>query len=85
MPAKTTVARFFRPADSSQYGPARIRHGLMKLSKFPRMSGQIRNTANWIGEIMLNRYEVYGEDANAFLEEACEKALTAFETLSGQQ
>ncbi len=34
---------------------------------------------------MLNRYEVYGEDANAFLEEACEKALTAFETLSGQQ
>ena len=41
--------------------------------------------SDWIGEIMLNRYEVYGEDANAFLEEACEKALTAFETLSGQQ
>ena len=41
--------------------------------------------SDWIGEIMLNRYEVYGEDANAFLEEACEKALPAFETLSGQQ
>lgn len=41
--------------------------------------------SDWIGEIMLNRYEVYGDDANAFLEEACAKALAAFETLSGQQ
>ncbi len=39
-----------RPADSSQYGPARIRHGLMKLSKFPRMSGQIRNTATGLAK-----------------------------------
>lgn len=41
--------------------------------------------SDWIGEILLNKYEVYGEDANAFLEEACAKALAAFETLSGQQ
>ena len=41
--------------------------------------------SDWIGEIMLNRYEVYGEDAKAFLEEGCAKALAAFETLSGQQ
>ena len=41
--------------------------------------------SDWIGEIMLNRYEVYGEDANAFPGRSLRKALTAFETLSGQQ
>lgn len=41
--------------------------------------------ADWITEIMLNKKEVYGDDAKAFLEEGCEKAVTAFELLSGQQ
>lgn len=41
--------------------------------------------SDWIGEILLNKYEVYDKDAKAFLEEACAKAVAAFETLSGQQ
>lgn len=41
--------------------------------------------ADWIDEIMLNRNELYGEDAKAFLDGGCEKAVAAFELLSGQQ
>lgn len=41
--------------------------------------------ADWISEIMLNKNELYGEDAKAFLDEGCEKAVAAFELLSGQQ
>lgn len=37
--------------------------------------------SDWIAEIMLNRYEVYGEEAKVHLDEACEKAISAFETL----
>lgn len=41
--------------------------------------------SDWIGEIMLNKFEVYGDDAKAFLEEGCAKAVAAFETLSKEQ
>lgn len=41
--------------------------------------------ADWISEIMLNRNELYDKDAQAFLDEGCEKAVAAFELLSGQQ
>lgn len=41
--------------------------------------------SDWIAEIMLNKSEAYGDDAKAYLEGGCAKALTAFETLSGQQ
>ncbi|MDO4267339.1 MAG: tripartite tricarboxylate transporter substrate-binding protein [Eubacteriales bacterium] len=41
--------------------------------------------SDWISEIMLNRNELYGEDAKAFEEEGCAKALAAFKLLSGQQ
>lgn len=36
---------------------------------------------NWIDEIGLNRFEVYGDDAQAHLDEAMEKALNAFRLL----
>lgn len=36
----------------------------------------------WIDEILLNRFEVYGEDAKNELENACKKALEAFADLS---
>ncbi len=41
--------------------------------------------SDWIAEIMLNKFEKYDKDANEFLEEACAKAVAAFDTLSGQQ
>lgn len=41
--------------------------------------------SDWIAEIMLNKYEAYGEDAKAYLEDGCAKAIAAFDTLSGQQ
>lgn len=40
--------------------------------------------ADWIGEIMLNKRELYDADAKAFLEDGCAKAVAAFELLSGQ-
>lgn len=40
--------------------------------------------SDWISEIMLNRNELYGEDAKTFLEEGCSKAVRAFELMSGQ-
>lgn len=36
---------------------------------------------SWIADILLNKFEVYGEDADKYLEEACQKAIAAFETL----
>lgn len=36
----------------------------------------------WIEEIGLNRFEVYDEDANLHLEEACGKALISFDLLN---
>lgn len=41
--------------------------------------------ADWITEIMLNKRDIYDADAKAFLDEGCEKAVAAFELLSGQQ
>lgn len=41
--------------------------------------------SDWIAEIMLNRYEVYDKEAKSHLDEACEKAVTAFDTLSAKQ
>lgn len=38
--------------------------------------------SGFIESIMLNKYECYGDDAQAHLEEACKKAISAFETLS---
>ena len=39
--------------------------------------------ADWIAEVLLNKHEVYGDDALAEVEEASQKCLAAFETLSG--
>ncbi|MGE4276530.1 MAG: hypothetical protein AB7E30_05045 [Lawsonibacter sp.] len=36
----------------------------------------------WISEILLNRFEVYDDDAVAYLDSACQKAMAAFETLN---
>jgi tripartite-type tricarboxylate transporter receptor subunit TctC len=40
--------------------------------------------SDFIASILLNKYEVYGDEAAAHLEEACTKAVAAYETLSGQ-
>ena len=40
--------------------------------------------SDWMKEIKLNQFEVYGEDASSHLEEACAKAVAAFDTLNGQ-
>lgn len=37
--------------------------------------------AGWIDSILLNRFELYGDDAATFIDEACEKALAAYENL----
>ena len=37
--------------------------------------------AGWIDSILLNRFELYGDDAAAFIDSACEKALTAYGNL----
>lgn len=36
----------------------------------------------WIAEIMLNRFELYGQDAADFIDEACGKAIAAYGNLS---
>ena len=38
----------------------------------------------WIASILLNRFELYGDEAEAFINEACEKAINAYKNLSGQ-
>ncbi len=38
----------------------------------------------WIESVMLNRFELYGADATDFINEACEKSLAAYATLSGE-
>ena len=38
----------------------------------------------WIASILLNRFELYGDEAEAFMDEACEKAINAYKNLSGQ-
>ena len=37
----------------------------------------------WIASVMLNRFEMYGDEADAFYDEACEKSKKAFANLSG--
>ena len=36
----------------------------------------------WVESVMLNRFELYNDDAQAFMDEACEKAIAAFANLS---
>ncbi len=36
----------------------------------------------WISSILLNRFELYGDEAQTFIDEACTKALTAYGNLS---
>ncbi len=36
----------------------------------------------WIESVMLNKFELYGEDAAAFIDDACAKATAAFELMS---
>ncbi len=38
--------------------------------------------SDWINSILLNKLEIYGADAQAHLEDACAKAINAFDTLS---
>lgn len=40
---------------------------------------------DWIADIMLNQYPLYKDEANAYLEGGCEKAIAAFDKLSAQQ
>jgi tripartite-type tricarboxylate transporter receptor subunit TctC len=35
----------------------------------------------WIESVMLNNFQLYGQDAQDFMDEACEKALKAYENL----
>lgn len=37
---------------------------------------------DWIASVMLNKFELYGQDAQNFMDEACEKALVAYGNLS---
>ncbi len=36
----------------------------------------------WIASILLNRFELYGDEAQTFIDEACTKAMTAYNNLS---
>lgn len=38
----------------------------------------------WIDSILLNRFELYGDENQAFVDEACQKALNAYKNLSGE-
>lgn len=38
----------------------------------------------WISSILLNRFELYGDEYQAFYDEACQRALDAYKNLSGQ-
>ena len=38
----------------------------------------------WIQSILLNRFELYGDEAQAFIDDACAKALNAYKNLSGE-
>lgn len=38
----------------------------------------------WIASILLNRFELYGDENQAFVDEACQKALNAYKNLSGE-
>ena len=40
--------------------------------------------SDWISGILLNHTEIYGDEAQAHLDQACEKALAAYELLSKQ-
>lgn len=40
--------------------------------------------SDWIQEIGLNRFEVYGDDAQAYMDLAIEKAILAYKLLSGK-
>ena len=37
--------------------------------------------AGWIESILLNNFQVYGDEAQAFMDDACTKALTAYDNL----
>ena len=39
----------------------------------------------WIESVMLNRFELYGDEAQAHYDSACEKSKAAFAKMSGQQ
>ena len=41
--------------------------------------------SGWIEGILLNNFEVYGEDAQALIDLNCENALAAYQILSGEQ
>lgn len=38
--------------------------------------------SGWIASVMLNKFELYGQDAADFIDQACEKSLAAYENLS---
>lgn len=39
------------------------------------------NYYGWIESVMLNNFQLYGDDAQKFIDEACEKALKAYDNL----
>lgn len=40
-----------------------------------------KDFSDWIASIMLNKFELYGDDAEAHINAACEKAIAAYENL----
>lgn len=38
----------------------------------------------WIASILLNHFEIYTDEAQTFIDDACTKALTAYKNLSGE-
>ena len=50
-----------------------------------QITKDVWNTADyneWIASILLNRFELYGDEAQAFIDEACTKSLNAYKNLS---
>jgi hypothetical protein len=39
------------------------------------------NYSGWIESVLLNNFQLYGQDAQDFMDDACEKALAAYENL----
>lgn len=55
-----------------------------KMTEITKMVWASSDYSDWISGILLNHTEIYGDEAQAHLDQACEKALAAYELLSKQ-
>ena len=39
------------------------------------------NVSGWIESVMLNNFQIYGEETQKFMDDACEKAIAAYGNL----